>query len=93
MSLAEKAAERRKRLRAKVETRRGPGRIEASPLSEDRVNESYLRIGKVVVKTKRPALTNRGVTIARTPVRASIASVRAREESTRTPPRRRTRTP
>ena len=83
--LADKAAARRKRLRAKVETRQAAGRIECSVLREDRVNHAFLRIGKISLKTeKKPRLTTRGVNIARRPVRVTIEDVRA-STSTRTP--------
>lgn len=71
MTLADKAAERRTRLRAKVETRAGDGRIVPDTPREDRVGAaSYLRIGKVRIATEaRPRLTRRGVPISRRHVR------------------------
>ena len=94
MTLKEKAEARRTRLRTKVETRTPRTRIEASIPREDRVVDTFMRIGKVSITTeKRPTLTHRGVNIARKPVRASITDVRAREEVNTRTPRRRARTP
>ena len=77
--LLQKAEARRARLRAKVEVRQAGNRIECDIPREDRVSH-FVRIGKIAVRTTPKDKTVRGVDTARTPVRAAIRAVRARQQ-------------